>query len=164
MCPRFSVKELYCLIPDLDTVPSLLIDAKIKNIKYQNSQINFSTPKKNRVGQQILKVKPCKPLSFVCALKIKTQGYPLELPCLTGGPSRWRRSKMRRSPSSSQIYQKFIYVWNNSYRTPTERWQKTSDFPKCKKLPTYLGSTKEKTKNRDKRTGTGRTPQGGSCE
>ena len=23
-----------------------------------------------------------------------------------------------------------IYMWNNSYRTPTERWQKTSDFPK----------------------------------
>ena len=28
-------------------------------------------------------------------------------------------------------------MWNNSYRTPTERWQKTSDFPKGKKLPTY---------------------------
>ena len=25
---------------------------------------------------------------------------------------------------------KYIYMWNNSYRTPTERWQKTSDFPK----------------------------------
>ena len=29
-------------------------------------------------------------------------------------------------------------MWNNSYRTPTECWQKTSDFPKGKKLPTYL--------------------------
>ena len=29
-------------------------------------------------------------------------------------------------------------MWNNSYRTPTERWQKTSDFPKGKKLPMYL--------------------------
>ena len=37
-------------------------------------------------------------------------------------------------------------MWNNSYRTPTERWQKTSDFPKCKKLPTYLGRAKEKRK------------------
>ena len=37
---------------------------------------------------------------------------------------------MWRSPSSRQIHRKYIYMWNNSYRTPTERWQKTSDFPK----------------------------------
>ena len=36
-------------------------------------------------------------------------------------------------------------MWNNSYRTPTEWWQKTSDFPKGKKLPTYQGREKEKT-------------------
>ena len=42
-------------------------------------------------------------------------------------------------------------MWNNPYRTSTERWQKTSDFPKGKKLPTYLGRAKEKRKNRDKR-------------
>ena len=59
---------------------------------------------------------------------------------------------MRRSPSSPQIHQKYIYMWNNSYRTPTERWQKTSDFPK------------EKRKIRDKRIGKGPTPLGGSCE
>ena len=52
-------------------------------------------------------------------------------------------------------------MWNNSYRTPTERWQKTSDFPKGKKLPTYLGRAKEK---RDKRTGMGPAPLGRSCE
>ena len=46
-------------------------------------------------------------------------------------------------------------MWNNSYRTPTERWQKTSDLPKGKKLSTYLGRAKEKRKNRDKRIGTG---------
>ena len=57
---------------------------------------------------------------------------------------------MRRSPSSPQIHQKYIYMWNNSYRTLTERWQKTSDLPKGKKLPTYLGRAKEKRKNRDK--------------
>ena len=45
-------------------------------------------------------------------------------------PSRWWRSKTWRSLSSPQIYQKYIYMWNNTYRTPTERWQKTSDFPK----------------------------------
>ena len=41
-------------------------------------------------------------------------------------------------------------MWNNPYRTPTEHWQKTSDFPKGKKLPTYLGRAKEKRKNRQK--------------
>ena len=45
-------------------------------------------------------------------------------------PSRWRRSKTWRSPSSPQIHQNYIYMWNNSYRTPTECWQKTSRFPK----------------------------------
>ena len=44
------------------------------------------------------------------------------------------------------MHQKYIYMWNNSYRTPTECWQKTSDFPKGKKLPTYLGRAKEKRK------------------
>ena len=82
----------------------------------------------------------------------------------TGGPSRWQRNKTWRSPSSPQIYQKYIYMWNNSYRTPTERWQKTADFPKGKKIPMYLGKAKEKRKNRDKRIGMGPGPLGGSCE
>ena len=54
---------------------------------------------------------------------------------LVAGASRWRKSKTWRSPSSPQIHQKYIYMWNNSYRTHTERWQKTSDLPKGKKLP-----------------------------
>ena len=83
---------------------------------------------------------------------------------LGGGPSRWWRSKMWRLPSSPQIHQKYIYMWNNSYRTPTERWQKTSDFPKGKELPTYWGRVKEKRKYRDKRIGMGPAPLGGSCE
>ena len=41
-------------------------------------------------------------------------------------------------------------MWNCSYRTPTERWQKTSDLPKGKKLPTYLGRVKKKKKQRQK--------------
>ena len=41
-------------------------------------------------------------------------------------------------------------MWSNSDRIPTECWQKTSDFPKGKKLPRYLGRAKEKTKNRQK--------------
>ena len=79
-------------------------------------------------------------------------------------PSRWRRSKMWRGPSIPQIHQKYVYMWNNSYRTPTECWQKTSDFPKGKKLPTYQCWAKEKRKNRDKRIGTGPAPREGSCE
>ena len=71
---------------------------------------------------------------------------------------------MWRSPSSPQIHQKYIYTWNCSYRTPTERWQKTSDIPKGKKLPMYLGRAKGKRKNRDKRIGMGPAPQGRSCE
>ena len=71
---------------------------------------------------------------------------------------------MRRSPSSPQIHQKYSYMWNNIYRTPTERWQKNSDLPKGKKLPTDLGRAKGKRKNRDKRIGTGPAPVGGSCE
>ena len=55
-------------------------------------------------------------------------------------------------------------MWNNSYRAPTECWQKTSDFPKAKKIPTYLGRPKEKRKNRVKRIRTGPTPLGGSCK
>ena len=55
-------------------------------------------------------------------------------------------------------------MWNSSYRTPTERWQKTSDLPKGKKLLTYLGRAKVKRNNRDKRKGTGPAPVGGSCE
>ena len=55
-------------------------------------------------------------------------------------------------------------MWNDSYRTPTECWQKTSDFPKGKKLPTYLGRTKEKRKKRDKRIGMGPAPLERNCE
>ena len=69
-----------------------------------------------------------------------------------GGASRWRKSKKWRSHSSPQIHQKYIYMWNNSYRTPTERWQ-TSDLPKGKKLPTYLGRAKKKEKTETKEYG-----------
>ena len=95
---------------------------------------------------------------------INHNGKEYEKNIYIGGASRWRKSKTRRSPSSPQIHQKYIYMWNNAYRTPTERWQKTSDFPKGKKLPTYLGRAKGKRENRDKRIGTGPAPVGGSCE
>ena len=70
---------------------------------------------------------------------------------------------MWRSPSSPQIHQKYIYMWNN-YRTPIECCQKTSDFPKGRKLPMTLVRAKEERKNRDKRIGMGPAPQGGSRE
>ena len=92
------------------------------------------------------------------------RGAPQYIRQMLGGASRWWKSKMWRSLSSTQIHQKYIYMWNNSYRTPTERWHKTSDLPKGKKLPTHLGRAKEKRKNRDKRIGTGPAPVGGSCE
>ena len=41
--------------------------------------------------------------------------------------------------------------------------QKTTDFQKARKYPTYMGRAKEKRK-RDKRIGTGPVPLGGSCE
>ena len=56
-----------------------------------------------------------------------------------GRRSRQQSSKMWRSPSSPQIHQKYIYMWNNSQRTPTECWQKTSDFRKGKKPPHVPG-------------------------
>ncbi|XP_059797289.1 triadin isoform X8 [Balaenoptera ricei] len=64
----------------------------------------------------------------------KTVEQDIQVPNFRKNPGgdlrRWWKSKTRRSPSSPQIHQKYIYTWNCSYRTPTERWQKTSDLPK----------------------------------
>ena len=65
-----------------------------------------------------------------------------------------------RSPSSPQIHQKYIYMWNTSYRTPTERWQKTSDLPKGEKIPMYLGRAKEKRKNKEQKNRDGTCTSG----
>ena len=42
-------------------------------------------------------------------------------------------------------------MWNNSYRTPTERWQKTSDLQKARNSPrTWVGQNKkEKTETKE---------------
>ena len=67
---------------------------------------------------------------------------------------------MRKSPSSPQIHQKYTYMWNNPYRTTTERWQKTSDLPKARNSPrTWAGQRKKKKqrqKNRDRTRASGR--------
>ena len=71
---------------------------------------------------------------------------------------------MWRSPFSPQIHQKCVHKWNNSYRTPTEYWQKTSHFPKGKKTPMYLGKGK-RTKKKQRQKNRDRTCTfGGSCE
>ena len=81
-------------------------------------------------------------------LNIKTTTYKPILKWVRGA-SRWQRSKMWISPSSPQIHQKYIYMWNNSYRTPTERWQKTSDLPKGKKPPHTWVRQKKKTETKE---------------
>ena len=51
-------------------------------------------------------------------------------------------------------------MWNNSYRTPTECWQKTSDFPKSKKISTYLGRAKGKRKKQRQKNRNGTCSSG----
>ncbi|XP_073657266.1 dual specificity mitogen-activated protein kinase kinase 5 isoform X2 [Tursiops truncatus] len=63
-----------------------------------------------------------------------------------GDLRKWWKSKTRRSPSSPQIHQKYIYTWNCSYRTPTERWQKTSNLPKDVKPSNMLVNTRGQVK------------------
>ena len=46
------------------------------------------------------------------------------------GTFKMAEEKTWRLPSSSQIHQKYIYMWDNIYKTYTECWKKTSDFPK----------------------------------
>ena len=71
---------------------------------------------------------------------------------------------MWRSPSSPQIHQKYMCMWNKSYRTPNEHWQKTSDLQKGK-LISHNGREKEiRGKKRDKRIGMESMPLGGICE
>ena len=55
---------------------------------------------------------------------------------------------MGRSPSSPKIHQKFIYIWNNSYRIPLKCWQKTPDFPKASQSP--LNEIEKKILKREK--------------
>ena len=52
---------------------------------------------------------------------------------------------------SPQMHQKYIYMWNDSHRTSTEHWQKTSDLPKGKTISTQLGRTKEKRKKKERK-------------
>lgn len=57
-------------------------------------------------------------------------------------------------------------MWTNSYRTPTEHWQETSDFQKGKQMSTKWDRAKEirkkRERERDKGLQTGPVPLGGS--
>ena len=95
----------------------------------------------------------CKAESFCCKQKVTQHGEStiLQFKKPSRRPSRWWKSKTWRSPSSPQIHQNYIYMWNNSYRTPTERWQKNSDLPKARNSPcTWVGQKKkEKTETKE---------------
>ena len=56
---------------------------------------------------------------------------------------------MGRLPPSLQIHQKFISIWNNSYRTSSESWQKTPDFQKGKPISLEEGKSKDEDKKRE---------------
>ena len=71
---------------------------------------------------------------------------------------------MERLRPSSQIHQKFIFMWNNSYRTPSEPWEKTSGFQKGKPISWEWGRAKDKYKKRYNGCGMGPAPRGGSHE
>ena len=102
-----------------------------KTIQLDNQQNTWTDVLPKRIyGLQIKAWKGGSASLAIRKMQIKTT--------MTGGPSKWQMSKMWRSTSSWQIDQKYFYKWNNSYTTSTERWQKTSDFPKGKKIPTYL--------------------------
>ena len=73
---------------------------------------------------------------------------------IPGELSRWWIIKMGRSPSSPEIYQKYICMWNNCCRT-SERWLKTSDFQKGKLISKEWGRWTDIGKWGDKGFGTG---------
>ena len=53
-------------------------------------------------------------------------------------------------------------MWNDSHRTSTECWQRTSDFWNGKKISTWLGRTNEEKREREKGIGTGSVPSEGA--
>ena len=65
-------------------------------------------------------------------------------------PSRWQKSKTWRSPSSPQIHQKYIYMWNNSYRT-LNAGRRPQTSQKARNSPrTWVGQKeKEKTETKE---------------
>ena len=72
-------------------------------------------------------------------------------------------SKMRRLPSSPHIHQKYIYMWNNSYRHLLNAGRRPQTSKKARKSPHNWVGQKKKGK-KDKGIGTGPAPMRGSCE
>ena len=74
-------------------------------------------------------------------------------------------SKMGRLLSSPQIHQKFIWIWDSSYRTTSEQQQKTLNFQKGKTISLEWGRAKDKDIEKDKGFQDGDLfPKGESCE
>ena len=78
---------------------------------------------------------------------------------IQGLESRWLRNKKARSASSPQIHQKFICIWNNSYRTSSECWQNHPNSQKGKPVSLEQGRAKDKDNERNRIPG--QRPEGG---
>ena len=87
---------------------------QVKQTKYKGKKGGWARPKVR--------------LPDLCPIQMKC-GSSSNRKCEQRGPSRWQRSRTWRSPSSPQTHQKYIYMWNKSYRRCTECWQKTSEKP-----------------------------------
>ena len=91
-------------------------------------------------------------LSRATGIGVTSSTSPTQL-CEFGETFKMAEGKTWRSPSSPQIHQKYIYMWNNSYRTPTEHWKRpqTSQKEETSHVPGSGKSKKEKQrqKNRD---------------
>ena len=85
-----------------------------------------------------------------------TKEVPLRDNCVNskamGRLLRWWRSKMWRSSFFPQIHQKYICMWNNSYRIPTECWLKPQTSKRQANLHIAEQGKRNKGKKKKKRT------------
>ena len=79
---------------------------------------------------------------------------------------RWRRNRMRRTLSPSQIHQKNISTLSKFHKTASECWQRTSGTQKSRSLSSKTGRKKYKRrkKKRDKRGREGAPSREGSLK
>ena len=57
---------------------------------------------------------------------------------------RWQKSKTRRSPSSPQIHQKYIYMWKCSNKHPLNAGRRPQTSQKARNSPrTWVGQNKK---------------------
>ena len=65
---------------------------------------------------------------------------------------RWRRNRMRRTLSPSQIHQKNISTLSKFHKTASECWQRTSGTQKSRSLSSKTGRKKYKRRKKKKET------------